>query len=99
MGGLVMKERIDQMTSEYTDQPTTALFLEIPTELLEQVKKVAILEEVEYQRIISFYVYQGLMNSKAEVKRLQFADKAKKILEKHNVHENVIDEISNMFLY
>lgn len=94
-----MKEKIDQMTSEYAKQPTTAVFLEMPTEFLEDVKEMAALEEVEYQNIINYYIQQGLMNSKAERKRLQFAEKAKQILEKHNVHENVIDEISNMFLY
>jgi len=94
-----MKGKIDQMAAEYAGQPAAAVFLEIPTVLLEQVKEMAALETVEYQSVIQYFVHQGLMNSKAEVKRLQFAEKAKHILEKHNVHENVIDEISNMFLY
>jgi len=104
-----MKEKIEQMVPEYTkikqmvleyaDKPTTSVTLEMPVEFLDHVKEVAALEEFEYQTIINYYVYLGLKDTKAEVKRLQFAENAKKILEKHNVHGNVIDEISNMFLY
>ena len=35
------------------------------------------LEGTQYQAIINCYVQQGLLNSRAEVKRLQFAEHAK----------------------
>ncbi|WP_136799538.1 MULTISPECIES: hypothetical protein [Desulfosediminicola] len=94
-----MNEKISQMASEYADRPTTTVTLKMPIEFFEHVKEVAALEETEYQTIINYYVQQGLINSKAEVKRLQFAENAKKILEKHGTHQDVIDEISNMFLH
>ena len=94
-----MKDQLNQMTAEYADRPTTTVTLEMPVEFLEHVKEVASLEGFDYQTIINYYVHQGLIDSKAEVKRLQFAENAKKILEKHGTHPNVIDEISNMFLY
>ena len=94
-----MKDQLNQMIADYAKRPTTTVTLEMPVEFLEDVKEMAALEKVEYQAIITYFVHQGLIDSKAEVKRLQFAENAKKILEKHGTHPNVIDEISNMFLY
>ena len=94
-----MKDELSQFTAEYADKQTTTISLEMPAELVEHVKELATLEKVEYQEIINYFVHQGLIDNRAEFKRLQFAENAKTILEKHGTHQNVIDEISNMFLY
>ena len=94
-----MKEKLCQMTSEYAGQPTTTVTLEMPVELFEHVKEAADMEGTEYPTIITCYIQQGLMNSKAEVKRLQFAEHAKEVMEKHRINANVIDEIFSRFLY
>lgn len=94
-----MKEKIRQMSSDYAGRQTTTVTLEMPVEFLEHVKELATLEGTEYQTIIIYYIHQGLINSKGEIKRLQFAENAKRILEKHGTHQSVIDEISNMFLH
>jgi len=88
-----MKEKLCQMSSKYADQPTTTVTLEMPAELFENLKEVAIMDETDYQAIINCYVQQGLSNSMADVKRLQFEEHAKEILEKHGVHSNAVDEI------
>jgi hypothetical protein len=92
-GGLIMKEKLCQMPSEYADQPTTTVTLEMPIELVENLKEAATLDGTDYQTIINCYVQQGLNNSMTEVKRLQFEKHAKEILEKHGVHSNAVDEI------
>lgn len=88
-----MNEKICQMPSEYADQPTTTVTLEMPIELFKKLKKAATLDGTDYQAIINCYVQQGLSNSMAEVRRLQFEEHAKEILEKHGVHSNAVDEI------
>lgn len=94
-----MKEKLCQMTAEYAGRPTTTVTLEIPVDLLEHVKEAAALEGSDHQAIINCYVKQGLINSKAEVKRLQFAEHAKDVLGKHGVEPHAIDEIFTKFLY
>jgi hypothetical protein len=92
-GGLIMKGKICQMPSEYADQPTTTVTLEMPVLLVEKLKEAATLDGTDYQAIINCYVQQGLSNNMAEVKRLQFEEHAKEILEKHGVNSNVVDDI------
>ncbi len=94
-----MKEELCQMTSEYADQPTTSVTLEMPIELLEQVKKAAALEKSDYQTLINCYVHHGLINNQAQIKRKQFAEHAQEVLEEHGVHKNAIAEIFTKFSY
>lgn len=90
-----MKKKLSQMLSEYADQPTTTVSLEMPVELLEKVKKAAILEKTDYQAVINCLVHQALGDSHFEVKRLKFEEHVKKTLKKHNVHPEALDEIFN----
>ncbi|SDP53910.1 hypothetical protein [Desulforhopalus singaporensis] len=88
-----MKERLCQMPSEYADQPTVTITLEIPAKLLEEVKEAAVLDETDYKQIINCYIQQGLSESRSEVKRMKFEEHAKEILTRHGVDSTAVDEI------
>lgn len=88
-----MKDKLCLMPSAYADQPTATVTLEMPIELVEKVKEAAALDGTDFEAIINCYVQQGLSNSTAEVRRLQFEEHAKKILAKQGVHSSVVDEI------
>jgi hypothetical protein len=90
-----MKNEICQMTSKFAGQPTTSVMLEIPIELLEQVKQAAALEKSDYQALINCYIHHGLADSQAQVKWKLFTEHAKEVLEKHNVQSDTIAEVFN----
>lgn len=94
-----MKEKLCQMNTEYVGRPTTTITLELPVELLEYVNKTADLEGVEAGTIINCFVQQGLINSKAAIKRLEFAEHAKDVLQKQGIHQNAINEIFSKLLF
>ncbi len=90
-----MKVKLCKIPAEYAQQPNTTITLEMPVELFEKVKKAAALEKTDSQALINCLVYQALADSQAEVRRLQFEEHVKKILKKHDVHPNALDEIFN----
>lgn len=81
------------MPSEYADQPTISITLEMPVELVENLKEAAALDGTDYREIINCYVQQGLQDSRSAVQRLRFEEHAKEILEKHGVQTTAVDEI------
>lgn len=87
------------MNTECANQPTTTISLEMPASLFEQVKETAILEESNPSTIINCLVQEGLSNSRAVIKRMQFAEHAKDILEKHGIHQQAINEIYRKLLF
>jgi len=94
-----MKGKLCQMNTEYAGQPTTTITLKIPTELLKYVDKTAILEGSDTGAIINCFVQQGLLNSRAAIKRLEFAEHAKDVLQKQGIQQSAIDEIFNKILF
>lgn len=87
------------MNAEYANQPTTTITLKMPVGLFEQVKGTAVLEECDPSAIINCFVMEGLTSSRAAIKRMQFAEHAKEVLEKHGVHQQAIDEIYRKLLF
>lgn len=94
-----MKDKLCQLNTEYAGRPTTTITLEIPAELLEHVNKTAALEGTDAGTIISCFVQQGLIDRKAAIKRLEFAEHAKDVLEKQGIRQSAIDEIFNKILF
>lgn len=94
-----MKEKLCQMNTEYTGRPITTISLEIPTELLEYVNNTAALEGSETGTIINCFIQQGLLNSRAAIKRLEFAEHAKDVLQKQGIQQSAISEIFNKLLF
>lgn len=88
-----MKEKLCQIPSEYADQPTVTVTLEMPVEIFENLKEAAALDGTDYKAIINCYVQQGLQDSRSDVQRLKFEEHAKGILEQHGVHTGAVDEI------
>jgi hypothetical protein len=93
-----MKEKLCATSPKCKDR-TVSVTLDIPADLLEQVQEAANLDGTSYQSLMVCYVQQGLQDSKGDVKRMQFSEQAKKILEKHGVHDNAIEEIFANFQY
>ena len=94
-----MNEKICQMNTEYAGRPTTTITLEIPAELLEYVDKTATLEGSDTGTIIACFIRQGLLNSRAAIKRMEFAEHAKDVLQKQGIHQSAIDELFNKLLF
>lgn len=94
-----MKEELCRLASQYAGKETTTVPLEMPVELFEQVKEAAALEESDYQALINCYVHHGLANDQVQIKRKQFAEHVRDVLEKHGIHKDAISEISTKILY
>ena len=99
MGGFAMKERLCQLQTEYAGQPTTTITLEMPTQMYETVQKSAALEGSDPTTLINCFVQQGLLDSKAVVKRMEFAEHAKEVMKGQGIHQTTIDEIFNKILF
>lgn len=94
-----MKEKLCQMNMEYAGRPTATITLELPVELLDHVNKTAALEGADAGTIINCFVQQGLINSRAAIKRLEFAEHAKDVLQKQGIQQNAINEIFSKLLF
>lgn len=95
-----MKETLCQcQTTQVENDRTTAITVEIPADLLGQLREAAAVAETDYQSLLLCYARQGLINSGTQLKRGQFVEHVKEVLEKHGVQTNVIEEIFSKFLY
>jgi len=88
-----MKELVCHINTAYAGKPTTTINLEMPAELLEQITRTAALEDTDAATIINCFVHQGLENNKAAVKRLEFAEHARKVMKGQGINQETIDEI------
>lgn len=95
-----MKETLCQcQTTQNANERATAVTVAIPADLLEQLQEAATVAGTDYQSLLLCYARQGLINSGAQLKRGQFVEHVKEVLEKHGVQTNVIEEIFSKFLY
>lgn len=94
-----MKEKLCCATTTKDNNHTVPVSLDIPVDLLEQVKAAAKLVGTSYQSLMTCYVQQGSREDKGDVKRMQFSKHAKAILDRHGVHSNTSDEIFANFQY
>ncbi len=94
-----MKETLCSISPECNSDTMVSVTIDVPTDLLERVQEAASLEGTEYQSLMTCYIQEGVQNSKGDVKRLQFAEQARRVLEKHGVKDNAIEEIFKIFPY
>ncbi len=94
-----MKERICQLNAASVGQPTTTITLAMPANLFQQVEETAELEGSNVTTIINCLVQEGLSNSSATIKRMQFADHAKDVLINQGIQQQAIDEIFKKLLF
>ena len=94
-----MLEKLCQVDTEQASQPTTTVTLEMPVDLFEHVKKTAELDGTDISAVINCFVQQGLITSNAEIKRMEFAEHAKHVLEKQGIEQSAIDEIFTKILF
>jgi hypothetical protein len=57
------------------------------------------LEGSDTGTIINCFIQQGLLNSRAAIKRLEFAEHAKNVLQKQGIHQSTINEIFDKLLF
>ncbi len=75
-------------------RPTTMISMRMPIDVLEDLKDIARIKEMSgYQALIKFYVGKGLRKDLSELRREDAANKARGVLEKHNVDPKVIAEV------
>lgn len=95
-----MKETLCQCQRTLNENDrATAITVTIPVDLLEQLRKAAALEGTDQQSLLICYARQGLIDSGAQLKRGQFVERTREVLEKHGVQTDVIEEIFSKFLY
>jgi hypothetical protein len=76
------------------NRPSTVITMRIPEDVLEDLKRVAPIKGMSgYQALIKFYVGQGLRQDLADIKRKDFSERTKVVLQKYNVDPKAIDEI------
>ena len=76
------------------DRPTTSITMRIPVDVLEDLRQVAPIKGMSgYQSLIKYYVGQGLRRDLADIKRKDFTERTKFVLQKYNVSPKAIEEI------
>ena len=76
------------------DRPTTSITMRIPVDVLEDLRQVAPIKGMSgYQSLIKYYVGQGLRKDLAGIKRKDFTERTKFVLQKYNVSPKAIEEI------
>lgn len=76
------------------NRPSTVITMRIPEDVLEDLKKMAPIKGMAgYQSLIKFYVGQGLRQDLADIKRKNFSERTKVVLQKYNVDPKAINEI------
>lgn len=98
-GGLIMKESICPCPTTPDNKDRAPLTLEIPVDLLEQLKEAAALAQTDLHALIICYAQQGLINSSDQLKRQQFLIHAKDILAEHGIHNKTIEDIFDKISY
>ena len=69
------------------DRPTVSITMRIPVDVLEDLKRVAPIKGMSgYQALIKFYVGQGLRKDLEDIKRKDFTERTKEVLQKYNVN-------------
>jgi len=94
-----MKENICQCQTTSDNTNRASFTLEIPVDLLGQLKEAAALAKTDVHSLILCFAQQGLTNSSVQLQRLQFLTHAKDVLAKHGVHNKTIDEIFDKISY
>jgi len=96
---VAMKKRLCHLTSEFAGKPITTVSLEMPLDLATALRQAADLEGITFDALITCYAQQGLTDSKAEVKRLQFVEHVKEVMKTHGIRDKAIEEIFSKFPY
>lgn len=81
------------------DLVTMEVRIKLPAELAAEMEEVGKAAGKSREDLISQYVTEGISNAMPQVKRKLFFTHTKKILKKHNISDNVVDEIVDKFLY
>lgn len=94
-----MKETLCQCQTNRGETDHTTITMEIPATLLDQLQEAATLAGTDYRDLLICYAREGLINSGAQLKRGQFVEHVRDVLEKHGVKTNAIEEIFKKILY
>jgi len=94
-----MKETLCQCQTKRGENEHTSITMEIPATLLGQLQEAAALAGTDYRALLVCYAREGLINSGAQLKRGQFVEHVRDVLEKHGVQTNAIEEIFKKILY
>ncbi|EKD40658.1 MAG: hypothetical protein ACD_74C00271G0002 [uncultured bacterium] len=94
-----MKETLCQCQTNQGEKDHTTITMEIPANLLGQLQEAAALAGTDYRALLICYAREGLINSGAQLKRGQFVEHVRDVLEKHGIKANAIEEIFKKILY
>ncbi len=78
---------------------TMEVGIKLPAELAEELQEVVKVTGRSQEDLISQYVAEGISTAMPQVKRKLFFTHTKKILQQHNISDDVVNEIVDKFLY
>ncbi|HFQ82052.1 MAG TPA: hypothetical protein ENK33_11880 [Desulfobacterales bacterium] len=81
------------------DMVTIEACIKLPAELAEELQEVVKATGKSQEDLICQYVTEGISTAMPQVKRKLFFSHTKKILQQHNISDEVVDEIVDKFLY
>ncbi len=81
------------------DSITIKVCITLPTELVEGLNDVVKATGLSQEDLITRYVTEGISSAMPGVKRKLFFNCTKEILRKHNIPDDVVDEIVEKFNY
>jgi hypothetical protein len=78
----------------YKDRPQKRISLDIPSDVLDDLERVARDKEMAGSHaLIRYYIGQGLRKDIVELRRKKSLKQAEEILEKHKIDPKIIDEV------
>ncbi len=88
-----MKKPEAEFELRFRPRPTETVSIEIPTDALESLKKVAASRDMSYQALIKFYIGQGLRHDLAKTFADRMLETTAEVLARHIQSEEEISAI------
>ncbi len=73
------------------------ILLTLPGEVLEDLKKIALFNNSNFEDLIYSYIVDGIANDSRVVKRMEFTDNINETLGNKDIHSKTAEEIINEF--
>lgn len=78
---------------------TIEITVNLPMEVIDDLKSIARVNDIDFEKLVISYLEAGAKQDLPMVRRIDFFEHTKKILEKHNVPSEAVEEITDKFTY
>jgi hypothetical protein len=88
-----MKKAEEKFELHFRPRPVETVSIEIPTDVLESLKKVAASRDMSYQALLKFYIGQGLRQDLARMFADRILETTAEVLARHLQSEEEVSAI------